>query len=669
MAGMNYVFLSSFHRKVNHLVPSGCIRSIFIVAFLALIPGRPVLGQSVLKPVNTDSLLELLVRTPAQDTGRIALLKSLATHIVYKDARKATAYAREAIDLMEKNGMKPDPKTFIFLGKAYDKIPDLKNAVEAFRRAIAIAQEQKAPEKLIAAYEALGWHFYRTQELSSSILNFEMALETAELIQFKQGTADATFGLALVYTVMEDRETQYRLLTKYIGLANPDRDQRRIADAFRNLGEYYRLKKDFVTAINFYQKSFETASSTGDSALMGIAINTMAWAYYEKGDLAKSLEIYERNFDFTLSQGKAQTIANIYGNIGNIYRDWERYPEAIEYYQKSIDVSLEANDFFNLSWLFRDMSLMYARMGDYRKAYESASLHAVYNDSLMASNYQRKIISAQLQFEADRKAKELEMLALRLERNRYLIYGLAGSLGLLITIALIILMQLRNKSRMRVNALDRRISELTQSNLRQQMNPHFIFNTLNSIQYYVFQNDRIASNNYMTKFASLIRKTLENSRHTAITIKEELDALELYLELEALRFKEKFDWTLTIDEDLDTLAYKIPTMLIQPYVENAIMHGLMHKEGKGLIRIDLSFRDNLILCTIEDNGIGRDKSREINREKNHHHQSLGTTITESRLKLVNELYGRQMQVSYTDLTDHDGNPSGTRVEISIPIIT
>jgi LytS/YehU family sensor histidine kinase len=174
----------------------------------------------------------------------------------------------------------------------------------------------------------------------------------------------------------------------------------------------------------------------------------------------------------------------------------------------------------------------------------------------------------------------------------------------------------------------------------------------------------------MTKFASLIRKTLENSRHTEISIKEELDALHLYLELEDLRFKEKFDWTIRVDEEIDTLAYKIPTMLIQPYVENAITHGLMNKEnGKGSLSVEMQLKKGQIHCIIQDNGIGRAKAMEINQKKNNHHQSMGTNITESRLKLVNELYGKSMKIEYTDLLDDNGEPAGTKVEINIPIIT
>jgi LytS/YehU family sensor histidine kinase len=167
-----------------------------------------------------------------------------------------------------------------------------------------------------------------------------------------------------------------------------------------------------------------------------------------------------------------------------------------------------------------------------------------------------------------------------------------------------------------------------------------------------------------------MRKTLINSQYTSIPIKEELEALELYLELESLRFKEKFDWTIRVDEEIDTLLYKIPTLLIQPYVENSICHGLMHKDnGKGNIRIDLLLESDHIRCMVDDNGIGREKALEIKNNKNREHHSLGTSITESRLKLISSVYGKRMNIHYTDKMDEEGQPAGTRVEISIPIIT
>jgi LytS/YehU family sensor histidine kinase len=166
-----------------------------------------------------------------------------------------------------------------------------------------------------------------------------------------------------------------------------------------------------------------------------------------------------------------------------------------------------------------------------------------------------------------------------------------------------------------------------------------------------------------------MRKVLENSHHTAIPLRDELDALNLYLELECLRFKDKFDFEINVDDEIDTLMFKVPTMLIQPYVENSICHGLISREGKGTVKINMKLANDHIICTIEDNGIGREAAQQIKEMKQSNHNSLGTQIASSRLDLVNSLYGTSLKTIYTDLINEKGEPEGTRVEIHIPIIT
>jgi LytS/YehU family sensor histidine kinase len=185
----------------------------------------------------------------------------------------------------------------------------------------------------------------------------------------------------------------------------------------------------------------------------------------------------------------------------------------------------------------------------------------------------------------------------------------------------------------------------------------------------MYQHDKLATNNYLTKFSSLMRKVLENSQHTSVPLRDELDALNLYLELEMIRFKDKFDYKINIDEEIDTIMYKVPTMLIQPYVENSICHGLMPREGKGMVKIDLKLEKEFISCTIEDNGIGREAAQEKKRKSENNHTSLGTQIISSRLDLVNALYGTSLKTMYTDLKNANGEPEGTRVEIHIPILS
>jgi LytS/YehU family sensor histidine kinase len=276
---------------------------------------------------------------------------------------------------------------------------------------------------------------------------------------------------------------------------------------------------------------------------------------------------------------------------------------------------------------------------------------------------------AKIRYEADSQSKELQLLSLRVNNQRWLIYGSTALFLLSIMVFILLLNRSRINSRRNLSEMNRRISEVTQANLRQQMNPHFIFNTLNSIQYYMYRHDKLATNVYLTKFSNLMRKVLENSQHTSIPLQDELDALNLYLELEKIRFKDKFDYEINVDEEIDTIMYKVPTMLIQPYVENSICHGLIPAEEKGMIKIDLTLNKNYISCVIEDNGIGREAAQQMKSVNGNSHNSIGTRIVSSRLELVNSLYGTNLKTIYTDLKKNDGEPEGTRVEIHIPILT
>ena len=185
----------------------------------------------------------------------------------------------------------------------------------------------------------------------------------------------------------------------------------------------------------------------------------------------------------------------------------------------------------------------------------------------------------------------------------------------------------------------------------------------------MYQHDKLATNNYLTKFSSLIRKILENSQIMFVSIKDELEVIQLYLELETLRFKDKFRYEITIDDEIDTLSYKVPTMLIQPYVENAICHGLMNKDENGLLKLEMSLKENYIFCVIEDNGVGREAALEIKKIKSASHQSLGIKITESRIDLSNAIYGTEMKVVIADLKDENSLACGTRVELYLPIMS
>ncbi|MDW7694652.1 histidine kinase [Flammeovirgaceae bacterium SG7u.111] len=214
---------------------------------------------------------------------------------------------------------------------------------------------------------------------------------------------------------------------------------------------------------------------------------------------------------------------------------------------------------------------------------------------------------------------------------------------------------------------EKRLSKLKLENLRSQMNPHFIFNALNSIQDYIIHNERELASSYLVKFSRLIRMYLEHSQKNEVTLKSEIDALTFYLELEKIRFEEEMEYELNIDKKLNTNYLMVPSIFIQPYVENAIKHGLLHKKNNRLLKVNFYMDENLnrLVCTVEDNGIGREMSKKINQQKNRP-ASFATKANQERIDLYNASHKTHIKVEIKDLIEKK-EPKGTLVSILIPI--
>ena len=213
----------------------------------------------------------------------------------------------------------------------------------------------------------------------------------------------------------------------------------------------------------------------------------------------------------------------------------------------------------------------------------------------------------------------------------------------------------------------KKMADIEMQALRAQMNPHFIFNCLNSINRYIVKSDQVTASLYLTRFAKLIRLILDNSNNRSITLSNELEALQLYLEMESIRFEKQFNYQICLAEGLQPDTIYVPPLIIQPYVENAIWHGLLHLDKPGELKIELRLTgSNLLECCIEDNGIGREKAAVLKSKSAATKKSLGMRLTEDRLALLNKEEGVQASVEVKDLLE-DGRSLGTQVILKIPI--
>jgi sensor histidine kinase YesM len=218
------------------------------------------------------------------------------------------------------------------------------------------------------------------------------------------------------------------------------------------------------------------------------------------------------------------------------------------------------------------------------------------------------------------------------------------------------------------NDFNQKIAETEMAALRSQMNPHFIFNCLNSIQFFTAQNDSERASEYLSKFSRLIRLVLENSKSERVSLQNELETLRLYLDMETMRFQQKVRYEIQVSETIDTESTQIPPLLLQPFVENAIWHGLMHKEEGGTVTVSVQQpQPNRLRIEVTDNGIGRAKAAEYKSKSATKNKSFGMKLTADRIELINQLYQTHTEVQVDDLIDERGHPTGTRVLIEIPV--
>ncbi|HYG53153.1 MAG TPA: histidine kinase [Flavobacteriales bacterium] len=238
--------------------------------------------------------------------------------------------------------------------------------------------------------------------------------------------------------------------------------------------------------------------------------------------------------------------------------------------------------------------------------------------------------------------------------------------GLVVIIFVVRIKKIRKKEQEKAH-MQKKMLESEMTALRAQMNPHFIFNAMNSIQHFILTNNNDAAHKHLLKFSKLIRNVLENSKNDLVTLQTELETLKMYMEIEALRFTDEVDYRFMVDEKLDLNTALIPPMLLQPYVENAIWHGLLPKEGAKTLTIELTLQGASVIAVIDDNGLGRNatfamKNRPLNKK------SLGMEITSERLETLNYIYKTGISVSVMDKTDDFNHSQGTRVELRIPMI-
>ncbi len=401
-------------------------------------------------------------------------------------------------------------------------------------------------------------------------------------------------------------------------LQQVDNENVKSVDLQNKIAEVYVADKQYDKAIVLKNVQVEEASKRADIKDQIEQLQTLSSVYLMDDQKEQGIASLQQAYDLALEKGRTIEAKKSLQLLAEQYLEEKNYKESIQLYKSFLN---------NLEPLIQsDSSLIDAK---------------VFQLTETRIN--------QLEKERDLQNQLIE------EKNTFNTV-LVGSVILMVILIFFVVKALYdNKIKNKKIALQ---------SLRREMNPHFIFNSLNSVNQFIAQNNELEANKFLTSYSRLMRNAMENSNKDFIKLNKEIDQLKEYLSLEHLRFQDQFSYEVIVAENIDTESISVPNMIIQPHLENAIWHGLRYKEEKGLLKLHFTISGNQLVITIEDDGIGLEKSREIKTKNQKVHQSRGLTNVSERIELLNKLYKTNIRFQVVDKTDEQ---SGVVVKIYIPI--
>lgn len=414
------------------------------------------------------------------------------------------------------------------------------------------------------------------------------------------------------------------------------------------------------SALIYYKMAYNECKKINWQTGIAVSLQNIGGVYANLNKFGQALSYYQQAIEISEQQKNPGNTSSLYLEIAKCYADSsvKFLPLAIEYAEKAYQL-VKNRDFINEEMKTTAfLSKHYARAGNYKEAYEMQLLSRSLNDSILSNEHKKSVEELENKFQSEAKGRQIEKLNAENRFNRLTIrWGVAVVVLLLLSVVLFI-NYLRKKNIMARNELEQKL-------LRSQMNPHFIFNALAAIQNFMLKNDPKKAAGYLGSFSALSRSVLTNSAKETVSLEEEIKMLKDYIELEKLRMQDCFDYQIIYDENEELDFIKIPPMMIQPFVENAIKHGLASIKSGGLLKLTIVCHENHITAEVTDNGVGIGNAQPESGKK---HKSMAMSIFEKRRNLLESKYKKNLSFAINNLLTGKQNESGTQITITLPII-
>ncbi|SNQ42658.1 tetratricopeptide repeat protein [Cellulophaga lytica] len=520
------------------------------------------------------------------------------------------------------------------LGVDYRRIDAIRTALDYNQQALELAESVKKPSKdlkrsINVSLNSIGNLYHSLEQYNLAINRYNASLKIEEELGNKLGLAInyQNIGEALEEQgKLEEALEKYRTSLAYNEEIDSDKGQ---VICNNSIAQVYLKQNKTKKAIVLLETALVGAKQIGDKYITAFVEANMGWAYMQLNNIEKAENHIKRSIEIGKDQGIPRIIALGTKRLSELEQLKGNHDNALTYYKRAIELEKKISSTRNIRYA---------------------------NDVIL--RYENEKINNEI----ENLRKDNEIVKLKLKKNRATLLIIGISLVLLMVVLFVFYKQNQLTS-------DKKMLTLEQTMLRSQMNPHFLFNSLNSIKLYIINNEKKNAVHYLNKFSKLVRKILEASSLREISLEDELETVSLYMHIENIRFSNKIDFTVDVDRDVDVNQVKIPSLILQPFLENALWHGLSSKKGIKKIHLHISKQDEeFIIIRITDNGIGRAASEKIKEAKVLKRKSLGIDITKERLKNFSKDYLNSFKVEFIDLKDEGKKALGTEVILTIPII-
>ena len=605
------------------------------------------------------------------------ILISLARyHINQGNLDSCQYYAKRALQTsLNESRRDIAQEAYWYIGRSDFLKFDFASAAMYMQKAEDIYRKEPDTVALINILNTKGLSLRNLGRIQESVSTFKKGISLSEKIGHQRLLTIHLINLGANYKRLNNNEQAIFYYDRALNIAEKEKDTLHQGVILTNLGNFYSSLEEYSRSRSYYDKALLILEASKNYRELGMIWTNLAHIDIQEKKYDAAIRNAKKTIylaDSTIVQLDALIIANL--NLGEAFLRRKEYDSSRYYIDKSLELCLDNKV---ASWLVDIYSLkgeLEREEGNFLLAYEDLKKSNTIKDSISSDNLIHKLNLEEKQTELNQKDKEISLLeednSIREEENRSLKkWAAIGIIALLFSTTIVYIYFLRQKS---IGlALRKEAAENKLEALRNQMNPHFLFNSFNAVQNYILKSDKNTAYEYLTQIAYLIRKILDNSHSMKIDLKEELQIIKSYVKLEALRFRDKFKYDITIEERLLDINPVIPSMIIQPYIENAILHGLSNRSMPGG-QLKIEFRSlgkDKIQCIVEDNGIGREKALEISESKPEREKgnAIAMNNTSRRLQILEKAGYPKGKVVIQDLKENDV-ALGTRVIVDLSII-